>query len=181
MPAPSRQSETIDFAAPIGTRVRIMTILVGFILIAIGLIPFFLRALGGAKPPPTAGTWLGAVIAFPIVVVILLLAIVRGYRLADSELHIVRLGRVNRYPLDGLVSVEADRDAMAHAWKMWGNDGLGAVTGRFRSRRLGKFEVLLTDVEHAVVLRWPERTLVVSPDRAAYFVESVRTRANLRG
>jgi hypothetical protein len=178
MPSPSRDFETLNFAAPIGTRVRVVTALVGVILVALGLIPFFLRSVGARATDPLA--WLGPAIALPVVVAALLLAVVRGYRLVGEELHVVRLGRVNRYSLAGLAQIETNRSAMAHAWKKWGNDGLGAVTGRFRSKQLGTFEALLTDAEHAVVLRWPERTLVVSPDREAFFVESVRARAKLR-
>jgi hypothetical protein len=179
MPSHSRDFETLNFAAPIGTRVRVVTALVGAILVTIGLIPFFLRSIGARAPDELA--WLGPAIALPVVVAALLLAVVRGYRLVGEELHVIRLGRVNRYPLAGLAQAETNRNAMAHAWKKWGNDGLGAVTGSFRSKQLGAFEVLLTDVNHAVVLRWPGRTLVVSPDREAFFVESVRTRAKLRG
>jgi hypothetical protein len=62
---------------------------------------------------------------------------------------------------------------------MWGDDGLGAVTGRFRSRRLGAFRACLTDAEHAVVLRWPDRCLVISPQQHSFFVEAVRKRAGL--
>jgi hypothetical protein len=172
--------ENLNFAAPIGVRVRVVTALVFVILVAIGFMPFFLRAIS-AHSSPDELAWLGPAIALPIVIVILLLAIVREYRLVGSELHVIRLGRVNRYPLEGLTQAEANRDAMFHAWKKWGNDGLGAITGRFRSKQLGSFEALLTDANHAVVLRWPERTLVVSPEREAYFVQSVRERANLRG
>lgn len=178
MPAHSRDFETLDFAAPIGTRVRVVTALVGVILVAIGVMPIFLGSVGARSPQ---AAWLGSAIALPIVVAVLLLAVVRGYRLVGEELHVIRLGRVNRYPLAGLEEVESNRSAMAHAWKKWGNDGLGAVTGSFSSKQLGAFEALLTDVEQAVVLRWPGRTLVVSPDRAAFFVESVRTRARIRG
>ena len=180
MPSQLREFETLNYSAPIGVRVRVVTALVFVIIVAIGLMPIFLRTIS-ARSSPDQVAWLGPAIALPIVVAVLLLAIVREYRLVGSELHIVRLGRVNRYPLAGLVQAEANRDAMSHAWKKWGNDGLGAITGRFRSKQLGSFEALLTDAQHAVVLQWAERTLVVSPDREAHFVQSVRERANLHG
>jgi len=62
---------------------------------------------------------------------------------------------------------------------MNGNNGLGAIVGRFRSKRLGASRVFLTDAEHAVVMRWPDRCLVISPDQHSYFVEAVRKRAGL--
>jgi hypothetical protein len=158
----------------------VVTALVFVILVAIGLMPVFLRAVG-ARPSGDELAWLGPAIALPIVLVAFALAIVREYRLVNDELQVIRLGRVNRYPLAGLQQIETNRAAMAHAWKKWGNDGLGAITGSFSSKQLGGFEALLTDADHAVVLRWPGRTLVVSPDRETHFVESVRERTNLGG
>ena len=84
-----------------------------------------------------------------------------------------------RFPLAGLVSASPDREALRGAWKMRGNDGLGAVAGRFRSKRLGAFRAYLTDAEHAVVLRWPDRCVVISPEQHSWFIETVRKRAGL--
>ena len=71
------------------------------------------------------------------------------------------------------------RQPMRHAWKLYGNDGLGAYSGRFRSRRLGAFRAYLSDAERAVVLRWPDRCVVISPEQPSYFLEAVRKRAGL--
>ena len=84
-----------------------------------------------------------------------------------------------RFPLAGLVGATVDREAMRGAWKLYGNDGLGAVSGRYRSKRLGPFRAYLTDVEHAVVLRWSAGCVVISPQQHSYFVEAVRKRAGL--
>jgi hypothetical protein len=176
VPAITRSFEPLEFAAPIGRRVRIVTALVMGILIALAVMPAF---VAGGRLSSTVGPWVAPVIAAPLIGVVLLLAVVRSYRLTDRELEIVRIGRITRYPLRGLMAAEVDRDAIRQAWKTWGNDGLGAVTGRFRSQKLGAFEALLTDSQHAVVLRWPGRTLVISPERETYFVELVRERANL--
>lgn len=180
MPSTRSDFEPLRFDAPIGLRVRVVTVLVFVLLALIGFMPAILEGVSG-RHAPIRLEWLGPTIALPIAGGAWLLAIVREYRLVGDELHVVRLGRVNRYPLAGLTQIEANREAMAHAWKKWGNDGLGAITGRFHSKRLGTFEAVVTDAEHAVVLRWPGRTLVISPDREAYFVEAARERAHLRG
>jgi hypothetical protein len=106
-------------------------------------------------------------------------SLIRRYRLAGEELLVERRLRTVRIPLAGLISASIDRDAMRHAWKMYGNDGLGAFSGRFRSRRLGAFRAYLTDAERAVVLRWPDRCVVISPEQPSYFLEAVRKRAGL--
>jgi hypothetical protein len=170
---------TITFAAPIGVRVRMVTVLVFAITAAMAFLPVWLHDFD-ARASGFNGAWLAPAIALPIILVILVLAIIREYRVTGDQLEVVRLGRVNRFPLAGLADVTANPAAMHRAWKLWGNDGLGAITGRFRSKQLGNFEALLTNPPQAVVLRWPDRTLVVSPDRTPYFVETVRERANLR-
>jgi hypothetical protein len=104
---------------------------------------------------------------------------IRRYRLVGGELRIEFLFRTLRFPLPGLSGVAADREAMRHAWKVYGNEGLGSISGRFRSKRLGRFRAYLTDAEHAVVLRWPDRCLVVSPQQHAFFAEAVGKRAGL--
>ena len=169
-----------SFAAPVGPRVRVVTLAV-FLALA-------LLTLANLLWPPVHGGeetfWpalLGPAVALPIAVPLLLWACVRGYRLVGGELHVVRLGRVNRFALDGLLGAEPDHAALDGAWKIWANDGLGAVTGRFGHKRLGRFDALVTDGRCAVVLRWPDRCLVVSPDRPREFAAACRERAGLVG
>jgi hypothetical protein len=84
------------------------------------------------------------------------------------------------YPLAGLVSVERDPKIMCWAFKKYGNDGLGAIRGRFWSKRVGKFEAFLTGTENAVVLRWPDRVVAVSPADPEFFMTCARSAAGLR-
>ena len=63
---------------------------------------------------------------------------------------------------------------------MSGNDGLGAIAGRFRSRELGTFTAYVSNKDNAVVLRWPDRVLVVSPERDYEFAKVVRAHAGLK-
>lgn len=173
-----RQFEDVEFAAPTGTRIKVVTwlcfgLVAGFVIFNIALS----RHLPARSFWPVAlAPWSGLLIIGPVWI----FSRIKAYRLTSGELRVVRVKRVNRFALAGLESVEHDKQAMKGAWKTIGNDGLGAITGSFRSKRLGKFEGLLTDAAHAVVLRWPDRTLVVSPERPGAFVAEVRARARLR-
>jgi len=82
-----------------------------------------------------------------------------------------------KYPLPGLVSVERDPQVMSWAVKLMGNGGLGAIRGTFRSKRLGKFYAFLTDPDMAVVLRWPDSVVAVSPADPEFFILSARSAA----
>jgi len=167
-----------DFApAPAGARVRLVTLLsfVGVLVLATAIPLITLRT---HRPPPWP-VFAGLYVAPVIAVAAWLTARIRRYRLASAELQVHLPFRVVRFPLAGLQDAAPDREALRGAWKRVGNDGLGAISGRFQSRRLGRFHAYVTDGERAVVLRWPDRCLVVSPDQPAWFVETVRRHAGL--
>lgn len=165
-----------DFTpAPAGARVRLITLL-SFVavIVMVAVIPLLtLRARPAPPWPVFAGIYLAPVIALAVWVT----ARIRCYRLAGAELQVHLPFRIVRFPLEGLQEAIPDRAALRGARKIVGNDGLRAISGRFRSRRLGRFHAYVTDAERAVVLRWPDRCLVVSPDQPAWFIETVRRRA----
>jgi hypothetical protein len=168
-----------EFGAPLGAAVRWMTRLMVMLVVVITIIDVWL-AFSGLVPGPAR--WV--LLASPLLVAGLLFGIgwysrILGYRLEAGELVVLRPKREKRIPLAGLIAAEEDPKAMDWSIKTWGNDGLGAVTGHFRNRRLGAYEALVTDRQRMVVLRWPEHRLVVSPDRPADFVREVRVCAGL--
>jgi len=170
----------VDFAAPLGRRVRLVTLMIGVIVTGFVFVDLGL-AMSRAKPPAP----LGILLLAPLVIVGVSLPVawfsqICGYRLTGSELVVLRRNRQTRFAFAELSGVTADPEAMAWSVKIFGNDGLGAITGRFRNRRLGFYQALVTDRPRAVVLRWPGRCLVVSPDRPEEFVREVRARAGLR-
>jgi hypothetical protein len=162
--------------APAGTRVRAMTVIVILVFVA-------LVAVQAAVMPRHSMTdyWIGVcapLVGVPIVLVVWWIARIRAYRLEGRELVVVRPGFPVRFSLEGLDSIERDRDPMAGARKRRGNDGLGAVSGTFRSRKLGDFRAHVTDREHGVVLRAAAGTLVISPAQPGIFIDAVRRRVD---
>jgi len=89
------------------------------------------------------------------------------------------LGR-KRFPLAGLSDIARDPEVMRRAARVWGNGGVGSIRGHFRSKRLGKFYAFMTGTENAVVLRWPDRIVAVSPQDPEFFIFSARSAAGLR-
>jgi hypothetical protein len=94
------------------------------------------------------------------------------------EENVLVLGR-KRHPLEGLVEAVRDPDVLRWAFRKFGNGGLGAIRGRFWSRRLGSFEAFLTGTQNAVVLRWPGKVVAVSPADPEFFIHSARAAAGL--
>lgn len=177
--APARPPEPAEFGAPVGGRVRFITwlcvaVIAGAMVLDVAL------AFGLHLPVKSRWAMVLAPLAGVLVVVpVFLFSQVLGYRVGGGELAAVRRGRLTRFKLDGLQGVEVDPEAMKFSVKIFGNDGAGAITGRFRNLRLGAYEALVTDRARSVVLRWPDRCLVVSPDRPAEFAAAVRAHAGL--
>ncbi len=99
---------------------------------------------------------------------------VRGYRVGDGVLEIERLGWSTRFTLASLESAEAaDRRILAHSLRLFGNGGLFVFAGWFWNRRLGRYRAFGTNLKNIVVLKFRERTLVVTPESPERFVAAV--------
>ncbi len=72
---------------------------------------------------------------------------------------------------DGLTQAPT---AMAGSLRIAGNGGLFSFTGWFWSRRLGRYRAFVTDPARSVVLKFSDRTVVVSPDVPEEFVAALR-------
>jgi hypothetical protein len=170
----------MDFAAPVGRRVRLVTIITVVIIgggVLAGIV-FTLASFPAAWP--LNHVLIGALVAVAATGLVAWFSQISRYRLTRDELLVVRRNRETPFPLERLAEATVDPDAMRWSIKINGNDGLGAITGSYWNRRLGRYRALVTDRRRAVVLRWPDRCLVVSPDRPDEFVRAVRARAGLR-
>jgi hypothetical protein len=112
-------------------------------------------------------------VAAPAVVAIAALLTVRGYSVTPESILVRRLLWATRLPRAGLTSATYAPDAMAHSIRLFGNGGLFGVVGWFKNRVLGRYRAWVTDPRHTVVLRYTDRTVVVSPSPPERFVESL--------
>ena len=160
------------FGAPWGTRLKAMTALATSILVGVALI--------GLVSGPVEGTvWTLTMIVVPLAVLVAAaFFLIRGYVLTPAALYVERLGWRSKIDLAELDSAEEDPSAMVRSIRTFGNGGLFCFAGAFRNRRLGPYRAFATDPGRSVVLRFPGRTVVVTPDRPADFVERM---AQLRG
>jgi hypothetical protein len=177
----SRKSVELTFdPAPPGNRVRLTAMLLVAIVIVMSAVDAWIVIVPAGAGTPAV--WLvlpGTAILWAVLFLVWRFSVIRAYQVIGDELVVTRAFSSPRFPLTGLQTVHADRNAMSGALKLIGNGGLGAVSGRFRSRALGVFRAHVSNFDHAVVLRWPDQCLVVSPDRVQPFVEAVRKCARL--
>jgi hypothetical protein len=171
--------ETVDFAcAAPGRRIQVINwVLIATLVVFLGFNLWLATTLPAPKFWPVV---LAPLVGVPIVVGTAWLVRIKTYRMTADELQVIRGWTTSRYALAGLVRVETGSAVLQGMRKRMGNDGLGAITGEFRSKRLGDFEIYATDTAKAVVLHWPQDRLVISPEHTNRFMEAVAARTGCR-
>ena len=130
--------------------------------------------IGLAAIPRADALWL-AVMGFAPLVILFAAAffMIRGYELTGSELFIKRLGWKSTLNLQGLQNAEIDPEAMKRSIRLFGNGGLFCFAGRFRNKKLGRYRAYATDPGLAVILRFADKVVVVTPGAPDRFVAQI--------
>ena len=127
-----------------------------------------------ALPPQGSGFARLLMVVTPLTILIGAVPfMVRGYRIEPGRLAIRRLGWSTRLSLRELQSAEASPRAMKGSLRLMGNGGLFVFAGWFWSRTLGRYRAFVTDPSRSVVLRFQDRTVVVSPDAPDEFARAL--------
>ena len=158
----------MHFEAPWSRQLKWVTALTTLLLLGIPLILL-------SRGPVEHSAVYSAASLLPVAILVLTaLFAVRGYTIEDSTLLIVRPGWNTRIPLVGLQSVDIKPDAMRGSIRLFGNSGLFGFIGLYRNSALGRYRAFATNAANCVVLRFADRTLVVTPDRPQQFAALLR-------
>jgi len=166
---------TIRFDAPWSRAVRNTTVL-SLIILAL---PMLVAIFAPTKPPLLAIVLLLALP--PLIIARTFAGRVRGYTLTEQEIVVHRGFWDTRLTLKGLRSVNSDADAMRGSARVFGNGGLFSITGRFWNRKLGWYRAYATDRSRAVVLRYADRTIVITPHDPQQFIMRAGTFIKIAG
>lgn len=98
---------------------------------------------------------------------------IRGYTITDTAVLVHRLFWATQLPRAGLLSARFDPAAMRWSIRTFGNGGMFSFTGWYRNRTLGAYRAYVTDPRRAVVLCYPHRNIVVSPERPEEFTQEL--------
>ena len=130
---------------------------------------------------PAIPVWVRSVSLVAVLGTLLSCAIytIRGYELSAHSIRVRRLLWATTIDLKSLRSAEVDPDATRRSIRLFGNGGLFSFSGWFRNSTLGIYRLCATDPRKAVVLRFPNRAWVVSPDRPEEFIRLVRESAGI--
>lgn len=159
---------TQEFGAPWGKAVLGMTLFGTIVLIGL---PAFSIIRGLA-----AGSSFYVMVGVPLVLFAgCLLFTIRGYSISNGALFVKRLLWANRIELSRLRDAKVNPEAMAKSIRTFGNGGLFSFSGRFRNSELGAYRAFAMDPKKSVVLRFPDKTFVVTPDRPEEFVNVLKS------
>jgi hypothetical protein len=157
------------FTAPWSTSLLLTTVFSGLLVVGIALIGIIVIA-------PLSLVW--GMVESVLALVAGIFAI-RGYVLTPDSLYVQRLGWHTELPLATLQTVQFDPEATSGSVRMFGNGGLFCFAGTFTNDRLGTYRALGTDRTHAVVLKFAERTVVITPGDPQDFVAQIKELRNL--
>ena len=99
---------------------------------------------------------------------------IRSYEINSSQL-VVHLGLGSKnFSLSGLQDVQIVERPFAGARREMGIGGLWSMYGLFRSPERGAFSAYAGNTASGVLLIWPDKKILVTPENASNFVQSVR-------
>lgn len=117
-------------------------------------------------------SFFGALLPLAIVALCSLFT-VRGYTLSENQLIIHRLGWSHTIELSGLSSAAYVPGVMQGSSRTFANGGLFSFAGNFHNDNLGNYRAYATDDLKSVVLKFADKTIVISPDEPEEFVATV--------
>jgi hypothetical protein len=161
------------FTAPWSTSLLLTMVLSALLVVGIALIGIIVIA-------PLSLVWgmvESALALLPLAVAALFA--IRGYMLTPDSLYVQRLGWLTELPLATLQTVQFDPEATSGSVRMFGNGGLFCFAGTFANNRLGTYRAFGTDPRRAVVLRFAERTVVITPGDPQAFTSKIKELRNL--
>jgi hypothetical protein len=167
-----RQSE---FAAPWSRLLKGVSAGATVILLGVAVVVCF--------TVPSGTPWVRPLVlaSTPFILAACALFTVRGYRIAGRTLLVKRLFWWTPISLEGLRDALVDPEAMRKAVRICGNGGMFSFSGWFWNKRLGRFRAYATDLRRTIVLTFPDRRIVLSPDQPDAFVAALTRDRQLRG
>ena len=160
----------MSFTASWGTPLKIVTSICILIVLAAPLVG---TIVSGMLTQFNSSLLAKTIIIPCLFIVFMALFTVRGYVLTSDRLIIKRPLWENTVDLNNIVSAEFDPQAMSNSFRVFGNGGFFSMSGVFWNKKLGFYRIFGTDEKHSVVLKFPDKTIVVTPDKPQNFVANL--------
>lgn len=165
-----KMDNEVRFKAPWGVMLAGMTLFSCVLLVGIAVI-------GLTTGPRESVWWLLGMVVMPLTILFVsMLFVIRGFVITDDMLIVQRLGWNTRLSLTDFVSARVDPEAIKRSIRLFGNGGMFCFTGTFRNKHLGTYRAFANDMSRSVVLKFTDRTVVVTPDRPDEFAARLNSR-----
>ena len=156
------------YRAPWGKLLTVTSVLVTVLCAAAGFLPWLIPGID------RSGSTLLLLLWLPVLLIPgCALFIVRAYTITPDAILIHRPLWTTPLPRAGLQSATFEPNAMRGSIRTFGNGGFYSITGWYWSRKLRAYRAFVTDLNQTVVLRFRDRTVVISPDNPEDFVREL--------
>jgi hypothetical protein len=158
----------IEFQAPAATRMKNST--------RIACVLFALSMLVGILTPSLAVEFRAILIGLPVFFLLISFPFsIKGYSLSQDGIVIRRLAGNVQLPLESLAAVEGKAEMFDQSFRLAANRGLFVYSGWFWNSEYKLFRAFVSDPSRAVVLKYADRTVVISPHDPQAFIMRART------
>ena len=106
----------------------------------------------------------------PLILLVSVLFLVKGYEVDGRKLRICRLLWSTDVSLEDLKYVHHDPVSVKCSKRIFGNAGLYSFTGIYENKILGRFRLFGTDIDNSVVLSFPHRMVVITLEKPTAFI-----------
>jgi hypothetical protein len=156
------------YEAPWSTSLIVISVLTTVVCLGVSVGAWW-EAQVGHHPAPLQ--W---VALLPLVILFgCTLSTIRGYSISSDSILVHRLMWSTALPRAGLQSAQVEPEAMRGSLRTFGNGGAFSFTGFYYNKRLGSYRAFVTDPRRAVVLRYANRRVVLSPAAPQDFVDDL--------
>jgi hypothetical protein len=156
------------YEAPWSTSLIVISVLTTVVCLGVSVGAWW-EAQVGHHPAPLQ--W---VALLPLVILFgCTLCTIRGYSISSDSILVHRLMWSTALPRAGLQSAQVEPEAMRGSLRTFGNGGAFSFTGFYYNKRLGSYRAFVTDPRRAVVLRYANRRVVLSPAAPQDFVDDL--------
>lgn len=100
-------------------------------------------------------------------------AYIKGYQIESGQVEVLGLFGSESFPIADITDAYLDPQGMDNSVRTFANGGIFSFYGQFSNERLGQYFAYVTDPARSVVLRFPDKIVVISPDRPQEFLKSL--------
>jgi hypothetical protein len=164
----------MTFRPIVSRQIMLTTLLSSAILLVVGLLLIYLSNQYRGKGPTRY-----IILASGCLALFFLLGSttfrIKSYQIESGNL-VIHFGMGKKlFPLNRLTEARIEQNPFSGARRVMGIGGLWCMYGSFSSERLGDFTAYASGTSQGVLLTWPDKKVLVTPDEPERFIKALQT------